>query len=113
MANTNKPTGTQIANTANEAVRNLKTEYPEIRDIRNDLSSLKNNISGLAQHAMENGSDSVAALKERAGKELDKAVVVGKDGIKRLEGRVRERPGQSLLAAFAAGIVLSFLFGRK
>ena len=106
-------TNNNISKTVKTEMKRAEAEYPEIRDIRNDLTSIKKNVGNLAQHAMEAGSDNMAALRERAGEQVDRMIASGKDGVEKLEKRVRARPGQSLLAAFAAGIVISFLFGRK
>lgn len=114
MSNNKIPTTkAEAERAADRIVSSVKSEYPEIRDIRNDLSSLKNNTVALTQHAMENGADNLAAVRERAADQLDRAVEYGRDGLKVAEKRIRERPGQSLIAAFFAGVVVSFLFGRK
>jgi hypothetical protein len=43
---------------------------------------------------------------------IDMVKEMGRNGIAEVEEQVKVRPGQSLFAAFAAGLVLSFLARR-
>lgn len=91
----------------------LKDEYPEINNIKDDLTSLKEDVVSLTQHVKSNGGKHVEDAKRFAGKQLDKARKAGEQTLHSLEDRVTEKPGQALAIAFFAGLAASFLLGRR
>lgn len=93
---------------------NKATErFPEIKEIKHDLNSLKHNVIGLTKHVQENGSDMTAELKDKVEKRLLKLRDKSKKQLHRLENKVKENPSKGLAAAFVAGIVASWLFGGR
>lgn len=90
-----------------------KSDFPEIDEIRQDLDSLKNNVVELTRHLQENGAEQVHELGAIAQKKAEQLKKAGQKEFKKLEGQVKEHPGQSIAMAFAAGLVLSVLMGRK
>lgn len=81
--------------------------------LRNDLDTIKQDVSTLAQHALEAGSKNAALLRDEATERFDDLKDAGRKNLARVEKRIREKPGQSLAIAFAGGVLLSLLFGRK
>lgn len=77
----------------------------ELNHIRKDIDSLKSNILALTQSLHEDVRSEATQKIEQLGKTSYQAVNA-------LEDHVREKPAQSLLAAFCAGIVLSALAKR-
>ncbi|HPF47003.1 MAG TPA: hypothetical protein PK690_09060 [Emcibacteraceae bacterium] len=89
-----------------------KNTYPEIDDIRQDLNSLKSNVVELTKHIQHDGRLTVDDVKESASERLKVLSVTGKKKLKDVEGRVKDKPVQSLAMAFAAGLVLSAMIKR-
>ncbi len=99
-----------------EGVLNMakeKTNYPEIDDIREDLESLKHNVVDLSKQIKNDGLAQTQELKKAALKQVDHLKDASGKQLKNVETHVKEKPAQSLAMAFAAGLVASFLFGRR
>lgn len=88
----------------NKAVKEILGSA-EIREIREDLRSLKTNVITLA-HDIKQGGGVVA----RDG--IDHLRAAGRNEFQRVEDHVREKPGQSIVLAFCAGLAFSVLMGR-
>lgn len=93
--------------------RTPENEYQEIQHIREDINSLKSNVVALTRHLRENGESQLIGLEQRAEDRLRNVQTRYKDSVEQFENRVRERPGQSVTMAFCAGILASYLIGRR
>jgi ElaB/YqjD/DUF883 family membrane-anchored ribosome-binding protein len=94
------------------------TTFPEIEDIRDDLESLKSNVVELTRHVQENGVEKTAShlaeqVADKAQKQISKLQVRGKRELHKVERAIKHKPAQSLALAFAAGLVISQMLGRK
>lgn len=88
-------------------------ERNDFASLRDDVASLTSNLMALTNHVKEHG---VQGTRYVAGLARDKANEwqdAGRDGLNAVESRVKDRPTESLAIAFAAGIIASFLLGRK
>lgn len=90
-----------------------KSEFPEIDEIRQDLVALKTNVVELTRHLQENGAEQVHELGALAQKKVAALKKTGEREFKKIEEQVQAHPGQSVAVAFAAGLVLSALLGRR
>lgn len=94
-----------------------KTKYPEIKEIQKDAKSLKKNISTLKDHAVEdikaNGSEKFDEIKENMSERAHAISDAGQDQIQKVESYVKQKPLQSVGIAFAAGLALSAIMGRR
>lgn len=88
-------------------------DYPEIKDIKSDLQSLKANVVGLGQHLKEDSSSHVQALEGMAKERISDLESASRQQMKKIEQLVKKNPTQSLAIAFATGLLASALFGRK
>ena len=93
--------------------RTPKSEFPEIEEIRNDLDSLKDNVVELTRHIQANGAEQINELGALAQKRVTEAKKAGRRELHKVEAQVKAHPGQSMALAFAAGMALSLLMGRK
>ena len=75
--------------------KEIKTKYPEVSEIREDLESLKGNT-------VESVEETVLTLKKQTQKEL-----------KKVESHVKDNPIQSVAIAFAGGILASMLIRSR
>ncbi len=89
------------------------TEYPEISDIREDLNSLKTNVVELTKHLKKDGVAKADTVKDAAIDRYEDIAQSGKERVKDIERRVKQKPAESIAIAFAAGLVTSFLLGRR
>lgn len=118
MATKNKIEGI-VDDIANDA-----TTQSDFSTIRSDLEKLKNDVITLTRNLQEEGMqqskyytqkarESLYDVQDRAAQGYQQAQEYGQRSVRALEQRVQERPTQSVLFAFAAGIVFSFLMGRR
>lgn len=91
---------------------NAKSASPEIEDLKEDIASLKANIETLTNSAKKNGLDEAEKFGDRAKEKLHELKDRGQDGIRKVESQVKEKPGQSLAIAFAAGFLASMVVLR-
>lgn len=78
----------------------------EIQEIREDLRSLRTNVVTLA-HDIRHGGGAVA----RDG--LGQLRAASQSEFAKIEDHVREKPGQSMVLAFCAGLAFSAIFGSR
>ncbi|MGQ0527374.1 MAG: DUF883 family protein [Alphaproteobacteria bacterium] len=102
-----------MTNKSKELYAQGKERFPEIKDIKNDLESLKTNVVGLGKNVQENGADLTAELKEKVQQRISKLQEKGKGELHRMEDRVKDKPAKSMAVAFFAGLVASWLFGGR
>ncbi len=99
--------------TYQDAKASVQSEYPELSDIREDLRALKEDVVGLTNHARSNSGKYVSDAKDYAWSQVERAQDAAHRGMETVERRVKDKPGQTLAAAFVAGIVASFFLRRR
>lgn len=99
--------------TVQKGVSAAKRDYPELNDIKENVTDLKNNSAALARHVYADGRQSLSSAGDVAAERISELRETGLASLKRMEGRVSRNPGQSVLIAFAAGLLTSFILGRK
>jgi ElaB/YqjD/DUF883 family membrane-anchored ribosome-binding protein len=90
-----------------------KTSYPEIEDIREDLDSLKTNVVELTKHLTKDGHEHSLEMKDIAKERLQALKTSGLKQMKTVEKRVKQKPVESIGIAFATGLAVSYLLGRR
>lgn len=90
-----------------------KKKYPEVDDIKEDINSLKSNTVELGRHIKKDGAAKTEEIKEAAEERIHTFAERGKDQLKNVEVRVKEKPLQSMAVAFVAGMAMSILIGRR
>jgi len=90
-----------------------KTAYPEINDIREDLSSLKDNTVKLSRHIKEDGMEQASEVGRSVSRQAHDLMENGEKNMKVLERKISEKPMQSIAIAFGAGLLASVLLGRR
>ncbi|MDF2368232.1 hypothetical protein [Sneathiella sp.] len=86
---------------------------PEIDNLKEDLASLKSHVSELTAALKKDGVAEAEKLSEKAKEKLGELKDRGQDGIHQIEERVKEKPGQSIAIAFAAGFLASMLLRNR
>jgi ElaB/YqjD/DUF883 family membrane-anchored ribosome-binding protein len=104
---TDKETPLRIATDA------VNDAAPEINEIGRDVTSLKAKTVDLAHNLRDAGVHKANEATAYVQDSLDSWKVAGNQAILRAEDRIKAKPGQSIAIAFVAGIVASFLLGRK
>jgi ElaB/YqjD/DUF883 family membrane-anchored ribosome-binding protein len=114
------PSNSELAKAGNNAVKkirseytDLKSEYPELGDIQKDMQKLKGDVDDLLRHAKSNSGRYVREAKDFAWHQVERAQDAAHKGLEAVESRVKEKPGQTLAAAFFAGLVASLFLGRR
>lgn len=87
--------------------------YPEIDELKEDLAALKKHMSELTASLKRDGADSAEKIGAKAKETLGDLKDRGSHSIEQIEGKVREKPGQSLAIAFAAGFLASMLMRNR
>lgn len=101
-----------MTNTVSNSVKDVANNAG-LRDLRGDLNNLKEDAVATIQDAatlaknLKNESGTIArdGVKHLAD--------VGRNEFQKIEERVREKPGQSVALAFCAGLVFSYIMGRR
>ena len=87
--------------------------YPEIDELRKDLAALKKHMSELTDSVKRDGVEEAEKIGTKAKEKLGELKDHGAQGLERIEDRVREKPGQSIAIAFAAGFLASMLMRNR
>lgn len=90
-----------------------KTKYPEVKEIKKDAQSIKENTIELGRHIKADGSEKMEELKEAASEKMSTISEQGREQMMYAEMKVREKPLQAVAIAFGAGLALSLLLGRR
>lgn len=91
-------------------------------DLREELETLRNQVSEIFSELQRKGKDTsvrladkleseVAGYQKKAGQEMRDAVDAGSAGLNKVTDQVRDSPVASLLVAFGVGYALSRLMG--
>lgn len=91
----------------------VTAKYPEIENIKGDIDSLKENTIELGKHIKKDGSFKTSQLKGVVSDKVQQLSDKGQEQLKNVEGRVKDKPLQSVAIAFAAGLFISALLGRR
>lgn len=102
------------AKTESRIERDLKSDIDSIRSdldvLRKDIGTVLDRIKGTASNRAET---EIRAMQQRIGRIADEVQASGRDSLRAIEERIEERPLVSLAMAFAVGLVLGRLFGRR
>lgn len=89
----------------------------DVETLKEDISKLRDDLSSIAQALLEKGMNESESAKERISEsirdEFQAARNKSKESVETLEGRIREKPLQSLIIAFVIGLFLGKLFDRR
>lgn len=88
--------------------RKVNTET-DMQNIQEDILSLKENMISLTRHVQENGAHRLSDAGKKIREHVEDAQTTGLNELQKIEGRVQEKPGQSMLLAFCAGLAVSRL----
>jgi ElaB/YqjD/DUF883 family membrane-anchored ribosome-binding protein len=91
--------------------------YDETKDADNKMEkqaqNIKENVVGLARTIKDSSTDKAHDAADYVRHRLDDLTVSGTDTLERLESRIKAKPAQSVAIAFTAGLLASFLLGRR
>ena len=90
-----------------------KYAMPATDDIRKDLSSLQSDVAVLASNVKKAGSDKVHEAVNYINDQVDTIKETGAGALGKIEENIKAKPGQSITIAFAAGLLVSYLLGRR
>jgi len=97
--------------------RAARTTDPDIRALQDQVGDLGNQLSKLLTRAKQEGGNLAEAeltqLQEHLQGILADVKDKGHEAIAKVEETVRERPGTSLLTAFAAGAIIAGVLMRR
>jgi ElaB/YqjD/DUF883 family membrane-anchored ribosome-binding protein len=93
-------------------MQKVRSEFPEIEEIKNDIDSLRDNVVELSRHIKEEGKTQASKLTDVAFERLADLRKSASFEYQRAEKAVKQKPGQSIAIAFGAGLLLSALFRR-
>jgi ElaB/YqjD/DUF883 family membrane-anchored ribosome-binding protein len=107
MAETTTPTETRIERDLKSDLNVIKAD---IDNLRKDLAAALDRIKGTTASRAET---EIQALQKRINKIAEDLQTGGRESLRAVEERIEERPLVSLGVAFAVGLVLGRLFGRR
>lgn len=80
---------------------------------RNVEKNIENKVAKAVALGLDAVSDKASAATEYVHERATNIQAMGKDSYAGLEKRIKKSPGQSVAIAFAAGLLASFLMGRR
>jgi ElaB/YqjD/DUF883 family membrane-anchored ribosome-binding protein len=88
---------------------------PTVKDkeIMLEAQNIKENVVGLARNIRDSSADKAHVAADYVRDRMDDMQSSGTDTLKKIESRIQSRPAQSIAIAFGAGLLASFLLGRR
>ncbi|MCC6598998.1 MAG: DUF883 domain-containing protein [Alphaproteobacteria bacterium] len=96
-----------------KSIDKTKSAYPEINDIRDDLSSLKNDAGKLAGHVASDGKEQLNRVVENVQEQSQALKETASSQLGKIQAQVKQNPLQSVAIAFGVGLLASMLLGRR
>lgn len=93
-------------------MQKIRSEFPEIEEIKQDIDSLKSNVVELTRHVQSEGRFQAGKISELAAQRLTDLKKSAQLEYLKVEKAVKAKPGQSVAIAFGAGLLVSFLLRR-
>lgn len=78
-----------------------------------DTHGIRENVTDIARSVKIISNDSAREISGYLRDIVAEIKASGTDAVRKTEGRIRSKPGQSIAIAFGAGILASILFGRR
>lgn len=79
----------------------------------NEVKEVENKVAKAVALGVDAVTEKACAASEYIQERASEIQEVGKDSYADLEKRIKKSPGQSVAIAFAAGLLASFLMGRR
>lgn len=86
---------------------------PKIKDKYPELDKIEKNTVKLSKHIKKDAVAKAEEVKDMVSDQANQLAETGQDTLKQVETKVKEKPLQALGIAFAAGLALSVLLGRR
>ncbi|MGE4314213.1 MAG: hypothetical protein AB7E85_08085 [Pseudobdellovibrionaceae bacterium] len=90
-----------------------KSASDDIQNIKEDLTSLTNNVIGIARRLEMRGIDKAALMKDELTEKMAVLKENGRVKYGEFEDGVKSHPTRSVALAFGAGALLSLLMSRR
>lgn len=96
---------------------NSKGTLHTLEDLKEDIDSLQTHITGLAREIRTVGThkadDVMGYVNNYVGRRIDLLKNSGTETLEKVEGRIRSKPAQSVIIAFAAGALANYIIVRR
>ncbi len=102
-----------MTSASTRAEQSREQSHSAARDIKNDLSRLKEDASRAASGVAETGREYIRAGRERAMEAGHRISETGRDSYERFCDYVSENPTTSILIALGVGAVISRLLPHR
>jgi ElaB/YqjD/DUF883 family membrane-anchored ribosome-binding protein len=100
-----------------DADRKLEKEkvYPakDNKELLHDAQNIKENVVGLARNIRDSSTDKAHVAADYMRDRMDDLKHSGTDTLGKIESSIKAKPAQSVAIAFTAGLLASFLLGRR
>ena len=100
-------------NKASESSNEVALKMPKMKEVSEELESLKSGVIGLAHNLRDIGADKAHEAASYVNDQIDTLKATSVDSFKRIEKKIQDKPGQSVAIAFGVGLLASYLLGRK
>lgn len=78
-----------------------------------EARDLKENVVELARNVRDASADKAHVFTDYLRDRASEMKASGINSLEKIEGRIRSKPGQSIAIAFTAGLLASYLLGRR
>ncbi len=83
------------------------------KETHSGAHNVKENVVGMARNIKDTSVDTAHVAADYVRHRMDDLRTSGTDTLEKVESRIQSRPAQSLAIAFVAGLLASFLLGRR
>lgn len=90
-----------------------KTKQHLEKEAFSGVQEIKENVLGIARNIRDLSTEKAHVAADYAHDQMDGLKESGTDALAKIEKRIRSNPGQSVALAFTAGLLASFLLGRR
>lgn len=113
----NDPSYGKIANAANAAedrAEKLRRDASKASShVREDINALKSDVIELGRQVRDEGMKVLDEVASTVRAKAEDAKDLGANELSKIQGYVRNNPGQSVVAAFFAGAALTYIMRTK
>ena len=83
------------------------------REVSSGVQDSKENVLGMARNIRDTSAEKAHDATDYIRNQISDLKETGADTLAKIEKRIKSKPGQSVAIAFTAGLLASFLLGRR
>ena len=107
------PTHDEISGAERKSQRTRSHHARADKESFPNIQGIKENVVGLAHDIRDASTDKAHDMADYVQDRMGDMKASGSHTAEKIEKRIKSKPGQSVAIAFVAGLLASFVFGRR